>query len=103
MKDLDVVCVHCEDIESLGDSLGASVFNWSLCGVVPVKMPENHDGDFDSVLPVSQGSLIHVDILPFRRILVAGVEQVATMVVALHHGRVRRRPKVNQVEDEGRR
>lgn len=56
MKDLDVVCVHCEDIESLGDSLGASVFNWSLCGVVPVKMPENHDGDFDSVLPVSQGS-----------------------------------------------
>jgi hypothetical protein len=55
MKDLDVVCVPCEDIESLGISLGASVF-WSLCGVVPVKVSGNHDGDFDSVLPVSQGS-----------------------------------------------
>jgi hypothetical protein len=32
---------------------------------------------------------------------VADVEGLTTMVDALHRGRVRRRPKVNQVEDEG--
>lgn len=48
-------------------------------------------------------ALIQVDILPSRRILVAGVETregVATMVVALHRGRVRRRPEVNEQDGD---
>jgi hypothetical protein len=56
MKDLDEVRAILKTVLAARLALPCSSVVWSLCGVVPVKLPENHDGDFDSISLVSQGN-----------------------------------------------